>query len=331
MTTADSTSHDGTAHNVDAHSAYNAYNAYNRDAGNFKSNEQSLCISGTELAHSLKADLAQRVENLKKQGVTCGLGTILVGEDAGSVKYVAGKHKDCAEIGINSIRINLPAEASEDDILAAVEQLNNDPACDGFIVQLPLPNHVNTLKVLERIAPEKDADGMHPMNVGQLVLHTDSVPAVPLPCTPRGVIALLESAGIDLLGKDVCVLGRGITIGRTVGLLLSLHGYDATVINCHSRTRNIEDKIRQADIVIAAMGSDYFVKPHMIKDGAVLVDVGVSRVFVEDEGKWKIHGDIDPACHAKASAYTPNPGGVGPMTRAMLLKNIVEMAERKAA
>ncbi|XCP88635.1 bifunctional methylenetetrahydrofolate dehydrogenase/methenyltetrahydrofolate cyclohydrolase [Alloscardovia omnicolens] len=287
-------------------------------------------ISGTDLARSIKADLAQHVLALKADGATCGLGTILVGQDPGSVKYVAGKHKDCAQVGINSIRIDLPAEASEDEIIAAVDQLNNDDACDGFIVQLPLPEHVNTLKVLERIDPTKDADGMHPMNVGQLVLHTDSVPNVPLPCTPRGVLALLDSAGIELSGKDVCVLGRGITIGRTVGLLLSMRGNDATVINCHSRTRDIDKKIRSADIVIAAMGSAHFVKPDMLKDGAVVVDVGVSRVYDEEAGKWVIQGDIDPACYSKVSAYTPNPGGVGPMTRAMLLKNVVEMAERRA-
>ncbi|TCD54618.1 bifunctional methylenetetrahydrofolate dehydrogenase/methenyltetrahydrofolate cyclohydrolase [Alloscardovia theropitheci] len=287
-------------------------------------------ISGTDLAHEIKQDLATRVQKLNAQGIRCGLGTILVGNDPGSVKYVEGKHKDCAEVGIESIRIDLPEDASENGIIAAIEELNHREDCTGFIVQLPLPEYVNTLKVIEHIDPDKDADGMHPMNLGKLVLHTQKLPETPLPCTPRGVIELLEHAGIDFNGKDVCVLGRGITIGRTIGLMLSLKGKNATVTMCHSKTRDIEDKIRQADIVIAAMGVAHFVKPEMIKNGAITVDVGVSRVFVAEEGRWRIQGDVDPSCYSKVSAYTPNPGGVGPMTRAMLLKNVVEMAERSA-
>lgn len=292
--------------------------------------EQPLRISGTDLAHSIKEDLKARVSVLNAQGFSCGLGTILVGNDPGSVKYVEGKHKDCAEVGITSIRIDLPADASEDDIIQAIETLNDDPQCTGFIVQLPLPEGVDTLKVIEHIDPRKDADGMHPMNLGKLVLHTDALPDTPLPCTPRGIIELLEHAHIEFDGKDVCVLGRGITIGRTVGLMLSLKGMNATVTTCHSHTVDIEDKIRRADIVIAAMGSAHFIKPDMIKEGAVTVDVGVSRVFVEEEGRWRIQGDVDPACYDKVSAYTPNPGGAGPMTRAMLLTNVVETAERIA-
>ncbi|MFD0704871.1 bifunctional methylenetetrahydrofolate dehydrogenase/methenyltetrahydrofolate cyclohydrolase [Alloscardovia venturai] len=289
---------------------------------------EPLRISGTDLARSIKEDLKGRVGQLKTQGVPCGLGTILVGEDPGSLKYVEGKHKDCAEVGIESIRIDLPPNASQQEIIDAIEELNADSRCTGFIVQLPLPQNVDTLKVLEHVDPKKDADGMHPWNLGKLVLHTDHLPSTPLPCTPRGVIELLESAGIDFAGKDVCVLGRGITIGRTISLMLSLKGKDATVTTCHSQTVDVEDKIRHADIVIAAMGQAHFVKPAMLKDGAVTVDVGVSRVFVEDEGRWRICGDVDPACYNKVSAYTPNPGGVGPMTRAMLLKNVVEMAQR---
>ncbi|OTA27133.1 bifunctional methylenetetrahydrofolate dehydrogenase/methenyltetrahydrofolate cyclohydrolase [Alloscardovia macacae] len=289
-----------------------------------------LRISGTALAHHIKAELAERVAELNARGVACGLGTILVGEDPGSLKYVEGKHKDCAEVGIESIRVSLPQTASQEEIIAAIEKLNADPRCTGFIVQLPLPEGIDTLKVLEHIDPAKDADGMHPMNLGKLVLHTQQLPATPLPCTPRGVIELVESVGIDFEGKDVCVLGRGITIGRTIGLMLSLKGKNATVTTCHSHTRDIAEKIRSADIVVAAMGSAHFVKPDMLKDGAVTVDVGVSRVYVEAEERWRIRGDVDPSCYAKVSAYTPNPGGVGPMTRAMLLKNVVEMAQRSA-
>lgn len=290
-----------------------------------------LRISGTDLARSIKEDLAVQVDQLHAQGFSCGLGTILVGEDPGSLKYVEGKHKDCAEVGIDSMRIDLPENASQDDIIRAIEVMNNDPACTGFIVQLPLPDSVDTLKVLEHIDPAKDADGMHPWNLGKLVLHTDHLPSTPLPCTPRGVIELVESAGIDFAGKDVCVIGRGITIGRTMSLMLSLKGKDATVTTCHSKTRNIEEKILRADIVIAALGSAHFVKPDMIKDGAITVDVGVSRVFVEEEGRYRIQGDVDPACYDKVSAFTPNPGGVGPMTRAMLLRNVVEMAQRTSS
>ncbi|WP_083907420.1 bifunctional methylenetetrahydrofolate dehydrogenase/methenyltetrahydrofolate cyclohydrolase [Alloscardovia criceti] len=292
--------------------------------------QPALRISGTDVAHTIKQELAREVQELKSKGIHPGLGTILVGNDPGSVKYVEGKHKDCAEVGMQSIRRDLPADASQDDIIAAIEELNADEDCAGFIVQLPLPEHVDTLKVLEHIRADKDADGMHPLNLGKLVLYTDELPDTALPCTPRGIIELLESAGIDFEGKDVCVLGRGITIGRTIGLMLTAKGKNATVTTCHSKTRHIEDKIRRADIVIAAMGSAHFVKPDMIKPGAVTVDVGVSRVFVEEEGRWRIQGDVDPACYAKVSAYTPNPGGVGPMTRAMLLRNVVEMAQRFA-
>ena len=247
----------------------------------------------------------------------------------GSMKYVAGKHADCAEVGIRSIRRDLPADASFDDIAAAVRDLNEDPACTGYIVQLPLPRGVDENAIIGLIDPSKDADGMHPYNLGELVLHVQGDITTPLPCTPRGVIELLDAYDIDLNGKEVCVLGRGITIGRTIGLLLTRKAVNATVTLCHTGTRNIADHMRRADVIVAAMGSAGFVKPENVKDGAVLMDVGVSRVFDEQTGRFRIRGDVDKACYDKVSAYSPNPGGVGPMTRAMLLANVVEMAERK--
>ena len=258
-----------------------------------------------------------------------GLGTLLVGEDPGSMKYVAGKHADCAEVGIRSIRRDLPADASFDDIAAAVRDLNEDPACTGYIVQLPLPRGVDENAIIGLIDPSKDADGMHPYNLGELVLHVQGDITTPLPCTPRGVIELLDAYDIDLNGKEVCVLGRGITIGRTIGLLLTRKAVNATVTLCHTGTRDIADHMRRADVIVAAMGSAGFVKPENVKDGAVLMDVGVSRVFDEQAGRFRIRGDVDKDCYDKVSAYSPNPGGVGPMTRAMLLANVVEMAERK--
>ena len=245
------------------------------------------------------------------------------------MKYVAGKHADCAEVGIRSIRRDLPADASFDDIAAAVRDLNEDPACTGYIVQLPLPRGVDENAIIGLIDPSKDADGMHPYNLGELVLHVQGDITTPLPCTPRGVIELLDAYDIDLNGKEVCVLGRGITIGRTIGLLLTRKAINATVTLCHTGTRDIADHMRRADVIVAAMGSAGFVKPENVKDGAVLMDVGVSRVFDEQTGRFRIRGDVDKACYDKVSAYSPNPGGVGPMTRAMLLANVVEMAERK--
>ena len=261
----------------------------------------TIKLDGKRVAAEVKANLAERVSTLKEHGIVPGLGTLLVGEDPGSMKYVAGKHADCAEVGIRSIRRDLPADASFDDIAAAVRDLNEDPACTGYIVQLPLPRGVDENAIIGLIDPSKDADGMHPYNLGELVLHVQGDITTPLPCTPRGVIELLDAYDIDLNGKEVCVLGRGITIGRT----------------------------RRADVIVAAMGSAGFVKPENVKDGAVLMDVGVSRVFDEQTGRFRIRGDVDKACYDKVSAYSPNPGGVGPMTRAMLLANVVEMAERK--
>ena len=286
-------------------------------------------IDGKMISARIKEDLARRVAALKQRGVEPGLGTILVGSDPGSVKYVAGKHADCAEIGVTSIKRELPADATFDQIAAAVNKLNADPACTGYIVQLPLPKGIDENAVIDLIDPKKDADGMHPYNLGELVLHPRGEIATPLPCTPRGVIELLGAYDIDLNGKEVCVLGRGITIGRTIGLMLTRKEVNATVTLCHTGTRDVRDHMRRADVIVAAMGSAAFVKPDDIKEGAVLVDVGVSRVFDEEAGRYRVRGDIDKACYEKASAYTPNPGGVGPMTRAMLLENVVEMAERR--
>lgn len=291
----------------------------------------STKIDGKKVAAEIKANLAERVAKLKAQGVVPGLGTLLVGEDPGSLKYVAGKHADCAEVGINSVRKDLPATASFDEIADAVRELNEDPACTGFIVQLPLPRGIDQNAIIDLIDPAKDADGMHPYNLGELVLHVRGDITTPLPCTPRGVIELLDAYDIDLNGKEVCVLGRGITIGRTIGLLLTRNAVNATVTLCHTGTRDVTDHMCRADVIVAAMGSAGFVTPDKIKEGAVLVDVGVSRVFDEEAGRYRIKGDVDKACYEVASAYTPNPGGVGPMTRAMLLSNVVGIAERQAA
>ena len=286
-------------------------------------------IDGKMVSAQIKANLAERVASLKERGVNPGLGTILVGSDPGSVKYVAGKHADCAEIGVNSIRKELPADATFEQIAEAVRELNADPACTGYIVQLPLPKGIDENAIIDLIDPKKDADGMHPYNLGELVLHARGDITTPLPCTPRGVIELLNAYDIDLDGKEVCVLGRGITIGRTVGLLLTRKAVNATVTLCHTGTKDVRRHMREADVIIAAMGSAGFVKPEDVKEGAVLVDVGVSRVFDEEAGRYRVKGDVDKASYEKVSAYTPNPGGVGPMTRAMLLENVVEMAERQ--
>ncbi|MCH4209177.1 bifunctional methylenetetrahydrofolate dehydrogenase/methenyltetrahydrofolate cyclohydrolase [Bifidobacterium sp.] len=291
----------------------------------------AIRLDGKAAAADIKADLARRVQRLLARGIEPGLGTLLVGSDPASAKYVSGKHVDCAEVGIRSIRRELPADASQTQILEAVRALNDDPRCTGFIVQLPLPRGVNQNEVIDAIDPGKDVDGMHPYNLGQLVLRIGGGIATPLPCTPRGILTLLSRYGIGLAGKDVCVLGRGITIGRTIPLLLTRRGVDATVTACHTGTRDVHSHLRRADVIISATGHPGFVRPEDVKPGAVLVDVGVSRVLDEDTGRYRVRGDIDKACYDRAGAYTPNPGGVGPMTRAMLLSNVVEMAERRAS
>lgn len=287
-------------------------------------------LDGRATAATIKAELAVRVAALRERGVVPGLGTLLVGEDPGSVWYVAGKHRDCAEVGIASLREDLPADASADQVADAVGRLNADPACTGFIVQLPLPGTVDTNRVLEMIDPAKDADGLHPVNLGRLVLRTSGPVDSPLPCTPRGIVELLTRHGVTLAGKHVVVLGRGTTVGRSIGLLLTRKEHNATVTLTHTGTRDLAAHTRQADVIVAAAGVPGIVTGDMVHDGVVLVDVGVSRVTDPVTGTSRVAGDVSPEAAARASWVSPNPGGVGPMTRAMLLANVVDMAERAA-
>jgi hypothetical protein len=287
-------------------------------------------LDGKATAAAIKAELQTRVAAVRERGVIPGLGTILVGEDPGSVTYVAGKHRDCAEVGIESIRIDLPATASPDEVMAAVERLNQDPECTGYIVQLPLPQGMDTNRILEAIAPEKDADGLHPMNLGRLVLRVSEPITSPLPCTPRAVIELGRRFGLDFNGKDVCVVGRGTTVGRSIGLLLGRKDVNATVTSCHTGTQDLAAKCRQADVIVAASGVAGIITADMVKPGAAVFDVGVSRVLDPDTGKSRLHGDVADGVDRVAAWLTPNPGGVGPMTRALLLVNVVEAAERAA-
>ncbi|SHE24221.1 bifunctional methylenetetrahydrofolate dehydrogenase/methenyltetrahydrofolate cyclohydrolase [Actinomyces glycerinitolerans] len=287
-------------------------------------------LDGKATAAALKAELAERVAALRERGITPGLGTVLVGEDPGSVKYVAGKHADCAEVGIESIRVDLPATATQAEIEAAVDRLNADPACTGYIVQLPLPAGIDTNAILERVDPDKDADGLHPTNLGRLVLRGTGPITSPLPCTPRACIELITRHGIDLAGKNVCVIGRGVTVGRSIGLLLMRKDVNATVDVCHTGTRDLAAHARRADVVIAAAGSAGIVTADMVAPGAVVLDVGVSRVVNPETGKGRIMGDVADGVDQVAAWLSPNPGGVGPMTRALLLANVVEIAERNA-
>ncbi|TAK71292.1 MAG: bifunctional methylenetetrahydrofolate dehydrogenase/methenyltetrahydrofolate cyclohydrolase [Actinomycetota bacterium] len=276
-------------------------------------------LDGKATAAACKADLAARVAALVARGVRPGLGTVLVGDDPGSQIYVAGKHRDCAEVGIASIRVDLPATATQADVEAAITGLNADPACTGYIVQLPLPAALNPHRALELIDPGKDADGLHPVNLGRLVLGIDA----PLPCTPRGIVALLRAYDVPLDGAEVVVIGRGVTVGRSLGLLLTRRSENATVTLCHTGTRDLAGHLARADIIVAAAGVPHLVTADLVKPGAAVLDVGVTRT---DEG---LRGDVDPAVAAVAGFVAPNPGGVGPMTRAMLLTNVVEAAERQ--
>lgn len=285
-------------------------------------------LDGAACARQIKDELRARVDVLRARGVLPGLGTILVGEDPGSVAYVAGKHRDCAEVGIESIRVDLPAHASEDQILEAVAGLNADPACTGFIVQLPLPRGVDTNRVLEAVDPDKDADGLHPTNLGRLVLRGSEPIHSPLPCTPRAVIELIQRNEIDLNGADVCVVGRGVTVGRSIGLLLTRKDINATVTICHTGTRDLAAHTRAADVVVAATGYAGLIAADMVRPGAVVLDVGVSRVVDSESGKARLMGDVADGVDRVAGWLSPNPGGVGPMTRALLLMNVVEAAER---
>ncbi|MFD9523460.1 bifunctional methylenetetrahydrofolate dehydrogenase/methenyltetrahydrofolate cyclohydrolase [Streptomyces sp. NPDC059979] len=276
-------------------------------------------LDGKATAAAIKSELTVRVAALKARGITPGLGTLLVGDDPGSRWYVNGKHKDCAEVGIASIQRELPATASQEDIEAVVRELNDNPECTGYIVQLPLPKGIDTNRVLELMDPLKDADGLHPMSLGRLVLNEPG----PLPCTPYGIVELLRHHGVGLNGAHVVVLGRGITVGRSIGLLLTRKSENATVTLCHTGTRDLSGLLRQADVIVAAAGVPHLVKPEDVKRGAAVLDVGVSR---DENGK--IVGDVHPGVAEVADWISPNPGGVGPMTRAQLLVNVVEAAER---
>jgi len=271
-------------------------------------------LDGKALASKIKLELKEEVLNLKALGKSPGLGTLLVGDDPGSHSYVSGKHRDCHEVGINSIRVDLPETASEKDVLAVVKDLNDSKECTGYIVQLPLPRGINSQRVLEAIDPDKDADGLHPLNLGRLVSGEDA----PLPCTPRGIVELLRHYGVAIDGAEVTIIGRGLTVGRPLGLLLTRKSENATVTLTHTGTKDLARHTKNADIVVAAIGRAHFLTPEMIKAGAAIVDVGISRT---DAG---LLGDVHPGVMDVAAFVAPMPGGVGPMTRAMLLKNVVE-------
>lgn len=285
-------------------------------------------LDGKATAARIKEELTERVAALRERDVVPGLGTVIVGDDPASHSYVAGKHRDCEQVGIASIRKELPADASQEELERVIDELNDDPRCTGYIVQLPLPQHMDTNAVLERIDPAKDADGLHPTNLGRLVLNVSEPITSPLPCTPRGIVELLTRHGVDLAGRHVLVIGRGVTVGRPIGLLLTRREINATVTLAHTGTRNLPELLAQADVVVAAAGRPHMIGADQVKDGAILLDVGVSRVEDPETGKKKLTGDIDPAAAERASWLSPNPGGVGPMTRAMLLVNVVESCER---
>jgi methylenetetrahydrofolate dehydrogenase (NADP+)/methenyltetrahydrofolate cyclohydrolase len=274
-------------------------------------------LDGKATAAALRTELRGRVVRLADAGVVPGLGTVLVGDDPGSSAYVAGKHRDCAEVGIASIQRKLPAGASQEQINAVVDELNADPACTGYIVQLPLPAELDAGAVLERMDPEKDADGLHPTNLGRLVLGRTG----PLPCTPRACVELLRAYGVPLAGAEVTVIGRGVTVGRPLGLLLTRRTENATVTLCHTGTKDLAAHLRSADVVVAAAGVAGLVRPDLVKPGAAILDVGITR------SETGLVGDVDPDVRAVAGWLAPMPGGVGPMTRAMLLTNVVEAAE----
>lgn len=277
-------------------------------------------LDGKLARNEIFADLRGRVAALAERGITPGLGTVLVGDDPGSRSYVRGKHSDCAKVGITSIRRDLPADASRQQVLDTVDELNADPTCTGYLVQLPLPRHLDAGEVLERVDPTKDADGLHPTNLGRLVLGDPA----PLPCTPRGIVELLRRFEVRIDGALVTVVGRGVTVGRPLGLLLTRRSENATVTLCHTGTRDLVAELRRADIVVAAAGVPGLVTPENVKPGAAVLDVGITRT---DAG---LVGDVAPEVREVAGFLAPMPGGVGPMTRAMLLSNVVEAAERAA-
>ena len=285
-------------------------------------------LDGVAVAAEIKHELRARVEALKAQGIMPGLGTLLVGDDPGSQWYVAGKHRDCEEVGIASFRKDLPATATREEVLAAIAQFNSDPEVTGYIVQLPLPGHLDTDEILEAIDPDKDADGLHPMNLGRLVNKVSGELTSPLPCTPQGIVELVHRSGFSFEGQHVVVLGRGVTVGRPIGLLLTRKGIDATVTLTHTKTRDIAALLRQADLVVAAAGVGRMVTADMVKPGAIVLDVGVSREV--REGRSVVVGDVDESVWEIAAAVSPNPGGVGPMTVNTLILQTLQAAERAA-
>lgn len=297
----------------------------------------ALVLDGVATATAIKNELKVRIAALRERDVVPGLGTLLVGEDPGSLSYVGGKHRDSAEVGIESIRVDLPATASEAEVRSAIAGLNSDPGVTGYIVQLPLPAGIDENAMLELIDPAKDADGLHPTNLGRLVLGVDPSTGsgtgrgYPLPCTPAGIVELLRRHDVPIAGRHVVVIGRGLTVGRPLGLVFTRRGVDATVTLTHSRTVDLAAEVARADIVVAAIGVAHFVKPEWIKPGAAVLDVGVTRVGTSDSGRARLHGDVDPAVAEVAGWLSPNPGGVGPMTRALLLQNVVDAAERQLA
>ena len=284
-------------------------------------------LDGIATAAQIKAEVAQRVSALKASGVHPGLGTLLVGDDPGSQWYVAGKHRDCAEVGIDSHRIELGASASQEEVLAAVDSFNQNPAVTGYILQLPLPAGIDTDAVLEAIDPIKDADGLHPVNLGRLVNRVSGEVDFPLPCTPQGIVELVRRNGLSFESQHVVVIGRGVTVGRPIGALLTRRGIDATVTLTHTKTRDLAAHVAMADIVVAAAGARGIVTAQMVKPGAIVLDVGVSRHEVD--GTSVVVGDVAPEVSKVAGYVSPNPGGVGPMTRAMLLSNVVDIAYRE--
>ncbi len=286
-------------------------------------------MDGVATAAAVKHELVDRIAALTARGIRPGLGTLLVGSDPGSLSYVAGKHRDSLELGIESIRVDLPAEATEADVRAAIRDLNENPAVTGYIIQLPLPAGIDENAMLELMDPAKDADGLHPVNLGRLVLGVNGVTDSPLPCTPAGLVEMLRRHDVPIAGRHVVVIGRGLTVGRPLGLLLTTKGTDATVTLTHSRTVDLASEVRRADIVIAAVGVPGLVKADWVKPGAAVLDVGITRMVNPDTGKAKLIGDIDPAVAEVAGFLSPVPGGVGPMTRAMLMHNVVAAAERR--
>lgn len=281
----------------------------------------AIKLDGLAIARQIKAELALEVGELKRKGISAGLGTLLVGDDPGSKTYVAGKHRDCAEVGVESIRIDLPSSATRADVIRAIDELNSAKEVTGYIVQLPLPGGMDANEMLERIDPAKDADGLHPINLGKLVMNVSGEITSPLPCTPNGILELLRRYEIPTAGKEMVVLGRGLTVGRPLGLLASRKGVDATVTTLHSASSDVSKHLSRADIIVAALGSAHFVKPQWVKPGAAVLDVGISRTATG------LSGDVDPAVAEVAGYLSPNPGGVGPMTRAMLVRNVVRAAQ----